>query len=200
MLEESGDAEGAIAAYRQARRAVADNSRTAFDLVQLLARHGRGNEAIAVMRHQTDVWNGDDCILHALSELYLDNGRPEDGLAHLDALAAARGGEEEWDLYWIRLPLIAARDGVDAAVAQARSHAEGGSWYAAPHIAELLAGAGRIEEAVTVLEQHPSMNSHDLAGYLIDLGRVPDALTILQQHTPWPPEPVDGPWHDHPPF
>ncbi|MER5201328.1 hypothetical protein ACWD3J_48970 [Streptomyces sp. NPDC002755] len=73
---------------------------------------------------------------------------------------------------WIRLPLIATRDGVDEAVAQARSHPEGATRYAAPHIAELLAGAGRTEEAVAVLAQHSSSNRHDLAGYLIDLGRV----------------------------
>ncbi|MFE7394970.1 hypothetical protein [Streptomyces sp. NPDC057582] len=152
------------------------------------------------MRVQADARNGDDWILHTLSDLYLDQGRPEDGLAHLDALAAARGGEEEWDLYWIRLPMIAARDGVDEAIAQARSHPEGATSYAAPHIAELLAGAGRTEEAVAVLEQHASTNSHDLAGYLIDLGRVEDALAVLQRRTPRPPELSYGTWRDDPPF
>ncbi|WP_260609360.1 hypothetical protein [Streptomyces sp. WAC 01325] len=37
-----------------------------------------------------------DWILHTLSGLYLDQGRPKDGLAHLDALAPARRGEEDW--------------------------------------------------------------------------------------------------------
>lgn len=198
LLEERGDVEGAIAAYRQADLPGAHDAHAAVELAQLLARHGRGSEAIEVMRRQADARNGDDWILHILADLYLGQGRPEEGLAHLDALAAARGGEEYWDLYGIRLPLIAARDGVDGAIAQARSHPEGATWYAALHIAELLAGAGRIEEAVAVLEQHASRNGHDLAGYLIDIGRVQDALTILQRRTARPPEPSDGPRHDAP--
>ncbi|MFV5999012.1 tetratricopeptide repeat protein [Streptomyces sp. NPDC056231] len=200
LLEERGDVEGAIAVYRQSDGPAVHDPNSACELAQLLARHGRGNEAINVMRVQADARNGDDWILHTLSGLCLDQGRPEDGLAHLDALAAARGGQEEWDLYWIRLPLIAARDGVDEAIAQARSHPEGATSYAAPHIAELLAGAGRTEEAVTVLEQHASANSHDVAGYLIDLGRVEDALAVLQRRTPRPPELSDGTWRDDPPF
>ena len=200
LLEERGDAEGAIAAYRQADGLVAHDPNSAFEFAQLLARHGRENEAIEVLRLQADARNGDDWILHTLSDLYLDQGRPEDGLAHLDALAAARRGEEEWDLYWIRLPLIAARDGVDEAIAQARSHPEGATSYAAPHIAELLAGAGRTEEAVAVLEAHASSHSHDLAAYLIDLGRVDDALAILQRRTPRPPDLSGGRGPDAPAF
>ncbi len=200
LLEEAGDVKGAIAAYRQAGSAVAGNSHSAFELAQLLARHGRGSEAIDVMRVQADIYNGHDWVLHTLAELCLDQGRPEEGLAHLDTLAAARGGEEEWDLYWIRLPLIAACDGVDEAVAQARSHPEDATRYAAPHIAELLAGAGRTEEAVAVLEQHSSSNCHDLAGYLIDLCRVEDAMAILLPPAPRPPTWAGGRWHDEPPF
>ncbi|MFI0923377.1 tetratricopeptide repeat protein [Streptomyces sp. NPDC021012] len=192
--------EGAIVAYRQADLSGAHDAHAAVELAQLLARPGRGDEAIEVMRVQADVRNGDDWVLHALTGLYLGQGRSEDGLVHLDALAAARGGEEDRDLYGIRLPLIAARDGVDEAIAQARSHPEGATWYAALHMAELLAGAGRTEEAVAVLERHSSRNSHDLAGYLIDIGRVQDALAILQRHAARPPEPSGGTWHDEPPF
>lgn len=184
LLEERGDVEGAIAAYRQADGTAAHGANSAFEVARLLARHGRGKEAIDVMRVQADGRNGYDWVLHALSELCLEEGRPEDGLAHLEALAAARGGEVEWDLYWIRLPLIAARDGVDEAIAQGRSHPEGATSYAAPHIAELLAGAGRTEEAVAVLEQHAPGNRHELAGYLIDLGRVEDALAVLRLRSP----------------
>ncbi|WP_189919459.1 hypothetical protein [Streptomyces asoensis] len=58
------------------------------------------------MRVQADISNGDDWVLHTLAALCLARSRrPEEGLAHLDALADARGGEEEWDLYGIRLPL-----------------------------------------------------------------------------------------------
>ncbi|MFI9549931.1 hypothetical protein ACIHAR_39545 [Streptomyces sp. NPDC052016] len=200
LLEERGDVEGAIAAYRQADGPVAHDPNSAFELAQLLARHGRGSEAIDVMRVQADARNGDDWILHTLSDLCLAQGRPEDGLAHLDALAAARGGEEDWDLYWIRLPLIAARDGVDEAIAHARSHPEGATWYAAPHIAELLAGAGRTEEAVAVLRPHAPANSHDLAGYLIDLDRIEEAVAVLHQNESRPSEPSTTAWSEEPPF
>ncbi|WP_328551192.1 tetratricopeptide repeat protein [Streptomyces sp. NBC_00358] len=200
LLEERGDIEGAVAAGRPACRPMAHDPNSAVQLAQLLARHGRGNEAIDVMWALADARNGDDWILHTLSELCLDQGRPEDGLAYLDALAAARADEEDWDLYWIRLPLLAAHHGVDDAIAQARAHPEGSTWYAASHIAELLADAGRIEDAVAVLEQHASQNSHDLAGYLIDLGRVQDALAILQPRIPQTPELSNSPCHDDPPF
>ena len=182
VLEERGDVEGAIAVYRRPGDSQDFRCHGTVRLAELLARHGRGSEAVDVMRVLAEAHNGDDWILHTWSNLCLEQGRPEDGLAHLDALAAARGREEEWDLYWMRLPLIAARDGVDVAVTQARSHSEGATSYAAPHIAELLAGAGRTEEAVAVLEQQTTpTNSNELAGHLIDLGRVNDAVALLQQ-------------------
>lgn len=41
---------------------------------------------------------------------------------------------------------------------------EGASPYAAPHIAELLAGIGRTGEALAVLDQYTPAHRHDLAG------------------------------------
>ncbi|QIQ02119.1 tetratricopeptide repeat protein [Streptomyces liangshanensis] len=199
VLEERGDVDGAVAAYRQAGESVARRPHSAVALAQLLARHGRGDEAITVMRDQAATYKGEDWILHTLSELYLGQGRPGEGLAQLDTFATARGGEEDWDLYWIRLPLIAACHGVDEAVARARAHPEGGASYAAPHLAELLADSGRTEEAVAVLAPHAPANGHELAGYLIDLGRVEDALAVLQRPTA-PPDSWGGSWHDRPPF
>ncbi|MEV7238554.1 CDC27 family protein [Streptomyces sp. NPDC051020] len=200
LLEECGDVEGAIGVYRQAVGPAAEDPNSAYELAQLLVRHGRGDEAIDVMRVQADARNGDDWILHALSELCLDQGRPEDGLAHLDALKACRGGQEDWDLFWMRLPLIAASAGVDMAVERARAHPEGGTSYAAQHVARLLADVGRIEEAVAVLEQHAPASRHDLAEYLIDLGRIEDAVTVLHQHIPRPPVQWTGAWGDKPAF
>ncbi|WP_260697035.1 lipopolysaccharide assembly protein LapB [Streptomyces sp. 130] len=76
LLEEHGDVEGAIAAYRGTDGTVAWNPNSAYELAQLLTRHGRGDEAIAVMRAQADAHPGDDWILHALSQLCLDQGGP----------------------------------------------------------------------------------------------------------------------------
>ncbi|MFJ8981536.1 tetratricopeptide repeat protein [Streptomyces sp. NPDC102282] len=201
LLEKDGDVEGAIAVYERADGPAARNPNSAYELAQLLARHGRGGEAIAVMRAQADAHHSDDWILHALSRLCLDQGCPAEGLVHLDALAAERGGEDEWELYWMRLPLIAACSGVDEAVERARTHPEGNTWYAAEHIAHLFAGAGRIEEAVVVLQRHDRGISHDLAGYLVDLGRVEEALAIVLHRSPPPPlVPTTHLWSDEPPF
>ncbi|MEU1513307.1 hypothetical protein ABZ490_14305 [Streptomyces sp. NPDC005811] len=202
LLEERGEVEGAIAVYGQADGPADLHPNSAYCLAQLLVRHGRVDEAIAVMRAQADGRNGDDWILRILSELCLAQGRPADGLAHLDALAARRGGEEEWEVFRIRLPLIAACSGVDEAVGRARAHPEGATWYAAEHIARLLAGAGRTEEAVAVLQQQDRRNSHDLAKYLIDLDRVEEALAVLQHTSPPAPlVPTTRLWSgEEPPF
>ncbi|MER5377416.1 hypothetical protein [Streptomyces sp. NPDC002553] len=152
------------------------------------------------MRRQAAVHNTDDWIVRTLSDLYLELSRPEDGLVHLDALAAARGGEEEWDLLRMRLPLMAACGRVDEAIERARAHPEGDTWYAASYIAEVLAGVGRTEEAVAVLRPHAPANRPDLAGYLIDLGRIEEAVAVLHQGRPRPPQPSSTAWSDDPPF
>ncbi|MFD9006342.1 hypothetical protein ACFV0T_36260 [Streptomyces sp. NPDC059582] len=75
--------------------------------------------------------------------------------------------------------------------------------YAASHIAVLLAGAGRTEEAVAVLRPHAHVpaNSHDLAGYLIDLGRIEEAVAVLHQDKHRPPQAsATTAWSDDPPF
>ncbi|KOV31999.1 tetratricopeptide repeat protein [Streptomyces virginiae] len=78
---------------------------------------------------------------------------------------------------------------------QARAHPEGGTWYAAWSLSDLLAGAGRHEEAVAVLEQHPASTSIVLARHLIDLGRIEDAVRVLQVPPSDAPAP-DDPWND----
>jgi hypothetical protein len=84
----------------------------------------------------------------------------------------------------------------EEAIEQVRAHPEGGTWYAAEAIAELLAAAGRLDEAVAVLEQQKSGASSILAWHLIGLGRVKDAVTLLQQREPMP---ASSSWLAHPP-
>lgn len=200
VLEERGDVEGAVALYRQADGGVAGGPNAAYDLAQLLARHGRGGEAVDVMRAQADAHPGDDWILHTLAGLCLDQGKPEHGLAHLDELKAARGGEEGWDLFWIRLPLIAASSGPDAALQQASAHPEGDSAYAAEHIARVLHNAGRTEEAIGLLDRHLPANRSDMAGYFISLYMTDHAAELLQQHDPRPTGQWSHHWSSEPPF
>ncbi|MGW0433918.1 tetratricopeptide repeat protein [Micromonospora sp. NPDC003197] len=199
LLEERGDVEGAIAVYRQPGDSPARQLHGAVQLAQLLVRHGRGDEATEVLRSLADSPGGaEDWIVDELCTHYADQGRAEDGLAYLDALKVRSGGED-WEFFRMRLPLMVACGLREEAIEQARAHPEGGTWYASSSIAELLAAAGRIEEAVAILEQQKRGVSSVLARHLIDLGRVKAAIALLQQHEPrpakqlWTGEPADVP-------
>ncbi|MFB9388351.1 tetratricopeptide repeat protein [Streptomyces coeruleoprunus] len=200
VLEERGDVEGAIAVYRQPDDSPVHQCHGAVQLAQLLVRHGRADEAILVMRTLADSPGGaEDWIVDMLCTLYAEEGRAQDGLAFLDSLKARRG-EEEWDLFRMRLPLMAACGLREEAIEQARAHPEGDTWYAAVSIGALLADVGRTEEAVAVLEQHTPANSTVLAGHLIELGRVKDAVALLQERQARPVEPIWSGTFDEPPF
>ncbi|MEU0604031.1 hypothetical protein ABZ484_38325 [Streptomyces sp. NPDC006393] len=202
VLEESGDVEGAIAAYRTFGATPSGMWQVIVPLSELLVRHGRGDEAIEVMRAFTERPGGaEDWIVHTLCTLYADHGRPRDGLAHLDALKARCGGREDWDPFQMRLPLMADCGLLDEAIEQARAHPEGDTWYAAWVLSDVLAEAGRTEEAAAVLERHPTFNTSPRAERLIDLGRVEDAVRVLQQPMPKPTTPAwDGAYFTEPPF
>jgi tetratricopeptide (TPR) repeat protein len=200
VLEEQGDVEGAIAVYRQ------DDSplrryHGGVHLVQLLARHGRGDDAIEVMRTLADSYGDEDWIVDTLCTLYADHGRTGDALAYLDALKTRRGGEEELFFFRLRLRLMAGCGRLDEAMELVQAHPEGDTCYAAWTISDVLADHGRLEEAVAVLEPHASTNPGPLAGHLIGLGRVKDAVARLQQHHCEPVAPVQiGPLAVEPPF
>ncbi|WP_037879155.1 tetratricopeptide repeat protein, partial [Streptomyces sp. NRRL S-378] len=188
MLEERGDVEGAITAYRQAGTPLAHQRESAVQLAQLLSRHGRGDEAIELMRTLVDSPGGaEDWLVDTLCTLYADHGRAQEGLAHLDVLQARRGGEEEGDLYRLRLRLMADCGLLDEAVERAWAHPEGHTSYAVWTVADLLAAAGRTEAAVAVLEPHAVASPSSLAGHLITLGRVKEAVALLQQRPSDPP-------------
>ncbi|MFF2566754.1 hypothetical protein [Streptomyces sp. NPDC058084] len=180
VLEERGDVEGAIAAYRTFGDSPEGMWNVAVPLARLLVRHGRSDEAIEVMHTLADQVGAEDWIVDTLCTLYADHGRAQDGLAYLDALKARRGGEEEWDFFRMRLRLTAECGLLDEAIEQAWAHPEGDAWYAAWAISDLLAETGRTEEAVAALEPHAPANIGPLAGHLIDLGRVKDAVALLQ--------------------
>ncbi|WP_346043340.1 hypothetical protein [Actinomadura chokoriensis] len=202
VLEERGDVEGAIAAYRTFGAAPDGMWHVAVPLSELLVRHGRAGEAIEVVRALAERPGGaEDWIVRTLCTLCADHGRPREGLARLDALKARSGGQEEWDFFRMRLPLMADCGLLDEAIEQARAHPEGNTWYAAWALSDVLAAAGRTEEAAAVLEQHPSFNSSLRAERLIDLGRIDDAVRVLQQPRAKPTTPPwDGAYSTEPPF
>ncbi|MFD8694297.1 tetratricopeptide repeat protein [Kitasatospora purpeofusca] len=199
VLEERGDADGAVDAYREFAAASDGLWHVAVPLARLLVRHGRAGEAIEVMRRLADSPGGaEDWIVGTLCTLYADHGRAHDALAYLDALRARRGGEEEWEFFGPRLALMAGLGLVDEALELARAHPEGSTWYAAWSVSEILAEAGRTAEAVAVLERDAAAAGARLAGYLIDLGRVQDAVQILQR-PPVPAAPTPA-YCEEPPF
>ncbi|CAN3977436.1 tetratricopeptide repeat protein [Kitasatospora purpeofusca] len=190
VLEERGDVGAAVAAYRTIGEQDG-MSHVAVPLARLLERHGRGAEAIEVMRELAEGPDGlEDWIVEFLCTLYADQGRPREGLAHLDAVKERRA-REDWDFFRMRLPLIAACGLPDKAIELARAHPEGDTWYAADEIARMLTAAGRPDEARAVLEPHIASTPTRLAEHLIDAGRIKDAIAALQRP---PKDPVDSPW------
>ncbi|MFG2482083.1 hypothetical protein ACGFSI_04900 [Streptomyces virginiae] len=193
-LEARGDVAGAVDAYRGHDEE--DRWHTSFLLAQLLARHGRGAEGIEVLRV---LGSAEDWIVDALCELFAAEGRAEEGLAHLDALKARRG-QEEWELFRLRGPLMAACGRLDEALAEALAHPEGGGPYALQWPARLLVEAGRPEEAVALLDTDRLEHRRVLGPLLMDLGRVEEAVTLLRTPRPQVPPPQPIAYSDCPPF
>ncbi|MET9610577.1 hypothetical protein ABZZ17_36795 [Streptomyces sp. NPDC006512] len=182
LLEERGDVAGAVGVYRPL--AEAGSPHAAVGLAELLARHGRGDEAIGVLVALPAARGGhEDWVLDPLCALYVARGRAEEGLAHFAGIVDPPGCEE-WDLLRMRATLLAALGRVDEAVAELRAHPEGGSAYAAEAVAGLLAGAGRVAEAVAVLDPERPDDRQPLAELLLELGRVGEAVAVLRRPLP----------------
>ncbi|MFJ8162146.1 tetratricopeptide repeat protein [Streptomyces sp. NPDC096136] len=194
LLEERGDVAGAVDLYRAHVRHPLGHAESL--LAELLARHGRGDEAIEVLRARE---TSDDCTLDLLCRLFAAGGRAEEGLAHLDALKARRG-KEEWELFRLRGPLLAACGRLDEAVRQAGAHPEGRSPYAVEELARLLADHGRREEAVALLDTDRVQHGRTLGPLLVDLGRIEEAITLLRTPLPQVPPPSPAVYSDYPPF
>ncbi|WP_433203908.1 tetratricopeptide repeat protein [Dactylosporangium sp. CS-047395] len=195
LLEQRGDVAGGIEVYRRLDDAVVPWICRAAPLAELLMRHGRIDEAVEVLRPLIVSGTGhDDCLTQWLCTEFAEQGRAADGLTFLDELKADRG-EEGWEFFGMRLPLLAELDRHEEAIELARAHPEGDTWYGVLTLAGLLAGAGRTEEAVELLTHDEHTHTYDLSTYLLDLGRVTDAITVMQRDepSPWgPPQPSDA--------
>ncbi|MCX5377065.1 lipopolysaccharide assembly protein LapB [Streptomyces sp. NBC_00091] len=197
FLEARGDVEGAAEAYRPH---VADGSpNAAVRLAELLARHGRGDEGIALLRDLPGSrGNVDDWFVDVLCGLYAGQGRAEEALAYLDD-RKARTGTDEWEFFRQRPGLLASCGRTEQAIEEVRAHPEGSAWYAAPDLARLLLGAGRPEEALAVLDPEEPNTREDRAELLMQLGRVGEAVALLQRRRPLQDfKPTE--WSAAPPF
>ncbi|WP_405788396.1 hypothetical protein [Streptomyces sp. NBC_01367] len=192
LLEGRGDVAGAVDAYRDHMRE--DRWHTPILLAELLARHGRGAEAIEVVRAMD---SAEDWVVDQLCKLFAAEDRAEEGLAHLDALKARRGREER-ELSRLRGPLMAACGRLDEALALV--HPEGASPYAKADLARLLIDAGRPEEAATLLETDRLDHRRTLGPLLVELGRVEEAVTLLRTPRPHVPPPEPSGYSDCRPF
>jgi tetratricopeptide (TPR) repeat protein len=185
-LEERGEIDQAIAVYREPAASPARQRHAAVHLAQILARHGRGEEAIAglaAFSHSPAAHGADESVDAALCDLYIQQHRAADGLAYLDKVAP-RYDAQDWDHLRLRLKLMAAAGQREEAVAKARAHPDASTGPVAACIARLLADAGRIEEAVCVLEQSTPADRSLWARYLIELTHVKQAIAVLQHREP----------------
>lgn len=189
ILEERGEIEQAIAVYREPDASPVWQVHAAVFLAQLLARHGRGAEAIAGLSAFTRSHfpaprgGGDEWVVIVLSDLYIQQNRAAEGLANLDAVAA-RYDLQDWDHLGLQVEMMAAAGQREEAIAKARAHPDAAAGHVAACIARLLADAGRIEEAVGVLEQSATADRGLRARYLIELGQVKQAIAVLQHREP----------------
>jgi thioredoxin-like negative regulator of GroEL len=150
-------------------------------LAELLTRHGRADEAIEVLRPVPRSMGGDpEWLVGILCKLLVERGRADEALAAIDDLAAHCGGM--WiELLFERVEVLARSGRVEQAIAELGAHPEGGTWYGSSKLADLLVLAGRLDEAIRMLESadDSAWTAAELAVLLIDQGRVEEALALF---------------------
>ncbi|WP_222106206.1 tetratricopeptide repeat protein [Catellatospora sichuanensis] len=180
VLEQQGRLDDATA---QLRPLAAGDPNAASYLADLLARHDRTGEAVAVLRTAANsIPTAADWLLRQMSTLLVDQGRAEEALALIDEFAGPGLMDSE---YFLNRVYVLERCGqVDEAIAELRAHPDSEAWYLAGTTTRLLAGAGRIDEAIELLSPsagEPSANTALLAELLVKQGRAEDAIALLHR-------------------
>ncbi|WP_158071872.1 hypothetical protein [Kitasatospora sp. CB01950] len=142
LLEEFGDEAGAAAVYRAASELPCGGRGMALGRARLLARCGRGEEAmVVVVRACAESTDGAECcIVSTLCTLYADHGRPHEGLAFLDGLIVRQMWSDDEELLQLRLPLMVAAGQLDEAIELVRDrHPDGDRPFLVEAIAKLIA-------------------------------------------------------------
>jgi tetratricopeptide (TPR) repeat protein len=179
LLERRGDVAGAIEVLRPLAATGSPNS--AFSLARLLTRNDRTDEAIEVLRPVPRSMGGDpEWVLRMLCTLLADQGRAEEAFAAIDDLAARAGGASA-ELFGERIRLLSYCGRTEEAITELRARPEADAWSGAWLLSEVLADAGRLDEAIEVLQPPAGggMYRSRLAELLIRRGRVKDAVAVL---------------------
>lgn len=150
----------------------------AWQAAQILERGGRVDEAIDVLRPFPTSMTGDiDWIVNRLAELLVMQGRPDEALSIIDSLTAPKQGP--WfEIARIRFWVLAHSGRVDVAIAELRAHHEADTWYGEQELATLLTDAGRLDDAVALLQASSHARQHriQLPQLLIRQGRITEAI------------------------
>lgn len=156
LLESQGRVPDAVALLWQS--AGTGNPHAAFDLAQLLARHGRHGEAVEVLQRVAETAGGDrDWIIDLLCRILVEADRADDALAYVDDYFARHGGNRHEQAFMRAgiMKLCGRAEDAEAELAPfARSDEElylDGTVHGAIELAERLVRRGEPQKAVAHL-------------------------------------------------
>lgn len=181
LLEARGDLEAALATL--APFATVDhNNQLAY--AKLLLRADRMPEAAELLLALDDGFVP-GAGLRQLCATLTERGQHDQALALIDD-AAERNAGLTFGLLKLRTTVLAARGDLDLALAELAANPQAASVAGALHIAELLADAGRHEEALAMLAPHSTDATAALerAKLLVALGRADEAVEVALKRTP----------------
>lgn len=181
LLEARGDLDAALATL--APFAAADHHHQ-VTYAKLLLKADRLPEATELLVALDDAFPP-GAGLRLLCAALADRGQYDQALALIDD-AAERNAAMTFGLLKLRTTVLAARGDLGLALAELSVHPQAASVAGALHIAELLADAGRRQEALAVLDPHSTDATAALerAKLLVLLGRPEEAVEVALKRTP----------------
>ncbi|MFD8479403.1 tetratricopeptide repeat protein [Kitasatospora sp. NPDC059673] len=177
-LEDAGRAQEAEVVLREFLEITGHDTHR-ISLIGLLSRQGRIDEAVEVGR-PTFEYDGGWNQLDLITQLLVEDGRPERALELLDERSASYVQEHLWWLRPTRLRLLAEAGRLDQAVAEAKALTVEECGERDCETARLLARNGCVEEAVELLRSSAeTFAPQRLAELLIEQGRAEEAIAAL---------------------
>lgn len=172
LFEEQGDLDAAVAAL--APYATPDRRNESAVLADLLARHGRIDEAIEILRPATI--RDPECLMVPLCVLLIGQGRPVEARAVADEIAA-QFGDRAFDIRMQWIDALAECGRLEQAIAELRTDPDADTDYVRTRLAELLTetdGLAEAEALLTGADNH--WDRARLALVLVRQGRPEEAI------------------------